>query len=74
LVKGGEPMIKCPCGSEDCKIVLSFEDDILWVRNGEPLDKGFMEIAMYLNPNTIAQIVSELKQVLNQMVFEKENP
>jgi len=66
-------MIKCPCGNKNCKVTLSFDDDILWVRNGEPLDKESVEIAMYLDPNTIAQIVSELKQVLNQMVFEKEN-
>jgi hypothetical protein len=63
-------MIKCACGDPKCKTEINFDSAssaLLFT------DKEGRETLMYLDPNTIKEFVSELRQVLNYQVFEKES-
>jgi len=54
-------MIKCACGDPECKIRINFDSasQALWFT-----DKEGMETLMYLDANTIVDLISRLKEVL----------
>lgn len=65
----GIKMIKCACNTKDCKIGIYFDQDHLWF-----VDKNGKETLMYLDPNTIVELIKKLKEVLVSMVDKETWP
>lgn len=62
-------MIKCVCSYEDCPIEITFD---ACSRAMFFTGKGGEENLMYLDENTIAELISELNRVFNSMVFKED--
>ena len=63
-------VIKCACGDPACKTSIR-------IGGGEGgglmfTDKAGNETLMYIDANTVATIVSELRRYLNDMVFGRQ--
>ena len=61
-------MIKCACKGKDCKTEIRFDraSRILWF-----IDKDGQETAMYLDPNSIAELIGELRKMLIYIIYGK---
>ena len=62
-------MIKCACNAKDCKIGIYFDERNLWF-----VDKNGKEHLMYLEPNTVVELIKGLKDVLVNMADKKSWP
>jgi len=58
-------MIKCACGSKECPIELYINGKELWF-----IDKQGHETLMYLSPNSIVELIYQLKEALACIVNE----
>lgn len=58
--------MKCTCGDKGCKMEIAVDDSGLsFIDNKGGLNK------MYLDPNSIVKLISDLKRILNTIVNEK---
>lgn len=55
-------MIKCSCGDKDCKTRIKFDENRLWFE-----DEEGKETLMYLDANTIVDLIRKLKEILIKM-------
>lgn len=60
-------MVKCCCGDTNCKIALWVEHEphAIWFR-----DKNGNETLMYVDANTVVELIKELKRMLLSMTTE----